>query len=131
MALVARNVVEALLASGPLQPSWGTKRLQAPCLALLLLAQLISGPDAHMAAGTSGKSSVPGTTERAASLWWRSGEGSRCSVDAAAAAAGLGGAEIGGTGLGGGAGAGGGGGEGGCEQSPPASCSKQPQNCAL
>ena len=70
MALVARNVVEALLASGPLQPSWGTKRLQAPCLALLLLAQLISGPDAHMAAGTSGKSSVPGTTERAASLRW-------------------------------------------------------------
>jgi hypothetical protein len=51
LVLLARTVSSALIQAGPLQPSWGAKRLQAPCLALQLLSHLISGPDKNGVGG--------------------------------------------------------------------------------
>ena len=62
MALVAKSVSSALLQGGPLLPSWGARRLQAPCLAILLLSQLIS--DKSWPGGAGGRHTALAGAER-------------------------------------------------------------------
>jgi hypothetical protein len=69
MALVASSVSSALLQGGPLQSSWGARRLQAPCLAILLLSQLISGPEKSWPGGAGGRHTVPAGAERTSLRW--------------------------------------------------------------